>query len=71
MSAAAITAVALIATAIVWRTVAGHVHPERVIVGADGASDDAPMESSAPGGPGGAAAVVAGQAAVGVSVEVQ
>ena len=71
VSAAAITAVALIATAIVWRTVAGHVHPERVIVGADGASDDAPTESSAPGGPGGGAAVVAGQAAVGVSVEVQ
>jgi len=71
VSAAAITAVALIATAVVWRTVAGHVHPERVIVEADRASGDGSTEVPAPGVPGGGAAVVAGQAAVGVSVEVQ
>ncbi len=52
VSAAAITAVALVATAIVWRTVAGHVHPERVIVEAGGAAGDGSTELPAPGGPG-------------------
>jgi DHA1 family multidrug resistance protein-like MFS transporter len=59
VTASAITAVALVATAVVWRTVAGHVHPELELVG---------VESRAPTQPMGDAAV---QPAIGVRVEVQ
>ncbi len=59
LSASAFTAVALVTTAVIWRKVPGHVHPlmEPVEVGVP---DGGPSE---PGG--------AGQAAVGVSSEVQ
>ena len=59
VTASAITAVALVATAVVWRTVPGHVHPELAPVDVEGRRStesvgDAPV-----------------QPAIGVSVEVQ
>jgi MFS family permease len=68
LSASVFTAVALTVTAIVWRTVPGHVHPtfERIEVdAADGGDRAAGSTAQETGSPAGA------QAAVGVSSEVQ
>ena len=60
VSAAVATGVALVAAAVIWRPVAGHVHPTLDLVEVDGdRSDGTPVGNRA------------GQAAVGVSVEVQ
>jgi DHA1 family multidrug resistance protein-like MFS transporter len=68
LSASAFTAVALATTAVIWRKVPGHVHPELQPVEVDAAPGCVPPAGGAPGvGP----ADAAGQAAVGVSSEVQ
>jgi hypothetical protein len=60
VSAAIATGVALVAAAVIWRPVAGHVHPALDLADLDGdLSDRTPAGSRA------------GQAAVGVSIEVQ
>jgi MFS family permease len=64
VTAASVTAMALVATAVVWRTVDGHVHPELVSFDDAGRSANGSRETG--GGRAGAA-----QPAVGVSVEVQ
>jgi MFS family permease len=69
VTAAAITFMALVATAIVWRTVAGHVHPEQIATDSSegfveqSTEADHIIESTE--------IARAGQPAVGVSVEVQ
>ena len=66
VTAAAITGVALIAAAVIWRTVPGHVHPELELVDVevDGPGRGAPAAASRATGPG-------PQDSVGVSTEVQ
>ncbi len=64
VTAASVTAVALVATAVVWRTVDGHVHPELVPVDEVGRSANGRREAAGE-------RAGAGQPAVGVSVEVQ
>jgi DHA1 family multidrug resistance protein-like MFS transporter len=59
VTASAITAVALVATAVVWRNVAGHVHPELELVDVESEAPTRPMDDAAV------------QPAIGVSVEVQ
>jgi DHA1 family multidrug resistance protein-like MFS transporter len=59
VTASAITAAALVATAVVWRKVAGHVHAELELVDVESGAPTRPMNDAA------------GQPAVGVSVEVQ
>jgi len=66
LSASVFTAVALTVTAVVWRTVPGHVHPTFEAV--DMAVDDAPPSGSAPAAPVGRAGA---QAAVGTRSDVQ
>jgi DHA1 family multidrug resistance protein-like MFS transporter len=66
LSASAFTAVALVTTAVIWRKVPGHVHPALETVEVEGA-DDRPAD----GVDDRPSAAVGGQAAVGVSSEVQ
>ncbi len=64
VTAASVTAVALVATAVVWRTVDGHVHPELVSVDDDGRSANGSSETADE-------RAGTAQPVVGVSVEVQ
>ena len=73
LSASVFTAVALTVTAVVWRTVPGHVHPKFAQVdvdGTDAAEVGAAPSAAAPGATTVAQAAVT-QPAVGVSTEVQ
>ena len=67
VTASCLTALALIATALVWRTVAGHVHPAIDSFDVDGetsvANDDGSLVLASP--------LPDDQPAVGVSTEVQ
>jgi len=67
VGAACCTAVALIATAVVWRTVAGHVHPAIESFGVGGDSPDSTGDASTAED----SASLGVQPAVGVSTEVQ
>jgi len=64
VTASAITAIALVTAAIIWRNVAGHVHPELEFVSVDGVTDPTPAHGTVASGSG-------AQPAVGVSSDVQ